>query len=697
MKTKLNKFMALVLAAVMLLTLVPTMVMAAASYSVTTKTLADVQSVFEGVAEVTESDGVITIKLTSDISGRMYFNNNDGNFILDLNGKTIDPGTAYDQSICADHAFTGSLTITGSGVIKKGTVDIMYVSPSHRDAVKIAVQSGFDYFTAKADGNNIFSDERNTTEKKYAKDITSSQYYDKNELVITQFKIMQCTVKFNANGGSGTMADQTFETNVATALAENAFTKSGYNFAGWNTAANGSGTAYANKEAINVAVGGEITLYAQWAAITYNEYNLLNGGIDEAETVLAGIANAEEVTVDGTDYIKITLTSDVYGRISFDNSNEIETNVDNYILDLGGKTIDPGNKNQSICLDNDFGSTVIITGVGTLKRGRDSVVYRNNFSNINDVYSKLIFKAYEGKYFSLKENGENVSGFNDKNIEKRFTDRNLGNTDVVLSQGDLGTYTVKFDANGGSGAMADQTIYEIAETALNANTFTSEGYTFEGWNTAADGSGTAYADEEEVTDMVAVGGEITLYAQWLLSTTPSTPPTPPSEPPRYSSGGGMTGPLLTRKNNKDDFESEELETDKPDEGADSGIGKKDIILIVDEKTATFFGKTVEMDVAPHIVNDRIMLPVRFVAENLEAEVQWDEENRIVTIIKDDKTIVLYIDKDVALVDGKEVKLDSPAYIKYDRTFVPIRFVAESFGEKVEWNGNDRTVTITVVK
>ena len=104
-----------------------------------------------------------------------------------------------------------------------------------------------------------------------------------------------------------------------------------------------------------------------------------------------------------------------------------------------------------------------------------------------------------------------------------------------------------------------------------------------------------------------------------------------------------------------------------------------------------------MDVAPHIVNDRIMLPVRFVAENLEAEVQWDEENRIVTIIKDDKTIVLYIDKDVALVDGKEVKLDSPAYIKDDRTFVPIRFVAENFGEKVEWDNESRKVTIAVTK
>lgn len=692
MKTKLNKFMALVLAAVMLLTLVPTMVMAAASYSVTTKTLADVQRVFEGVAEVSESDGVITIKLTSDISGRMYFNDNDGNFMLDLNGKTIDPGTAYDQSICADHAFTGSLTITGSGVIKKGTVDIMYVSPSHRDAVKIAVQSGFDYFTAKADGNNIFSDERNTAVKKYAADITNNQYYRKNELVITQCNIVLYTVKFNANSGNGTMADQSVEIDVATALAKNVFAKDGYAFTGWNTVADGSGTAYADEMAVTnlAAANGEIILYAQWEELpTYREYNLLNGGIEEAETVLAGIANVEEVTVDGTDYIKITLTSDVYGRISFDNYNEIETNVDNYILDLGGKTIDPGDKNQSICLDNDFGSTVIITGEGTIKKGRDSVVYRNNFSNINDVYSKLIFKAYEGKYFSLKENGENVYGFSDKNIEKRFTDRNLGNADVVLSQGDLGTYTVKFNANGGSGTMTDQVINELDTVQLNANAFTKDGLIFEGWNTEADGSGDYYFDMEEVTDLAMANGEITLYAQWMLSTTPSNPP-------RYSSGGGMTGPLLGGKNNKDDFESGEIETDKPDEGTGSGIGKKEIILIVDEKVSTVFGKTVENDVAPYIERDRTMLPARFISENLGAEVYWDEAEGKVTIVKGDTTIILYIGKDIALVNGEEVKLDAAACIKEDRTFVPIRFVAESFGEKVEWNDKDRTVTITVI-
>ncbi|MBO5768577.1 MAG: InlB B-repeat-containing protein, partial [Bacteroidales bacterium] len=67
---------------------------------------------------------------------------------------------------------------------------------------------------------------------------------------------------FNANGGEGTMAAQTFEAGVSQAIAANAFTRSGYTFTGWNTAANGSGTSYTDKQSISLTQ--DITLYAQW-------------------------------------------------------------------------------------------------------------------------------------------------------------------------------------------------------------------------------------------------------------------------------------------------------------------------------------------------------------------------------------------------------------------------------------------------
>jgi len=75
--------------------------------------------------------------------------------------------------------------------------------------------------------------------------------------------------------------------------------------------------------------------------------------------------------------------------------------------------------------------------------------------------------------------------------------------------------TVTFEANGSAeypveGTMAPQTVTAKTDTALNANTFTREGYNFTGWNTAADGTGTSYADGATVN----LTENTTLYAQW---------------------------------------------------------------------------------------------------------------------------------------------------------------------------------------
>lgn len=71
------------------------------------------------------------------------------------------------------------------------------------------------------------------------------------------------TIAFNANGGEGSMESQRIEVGVDTALNANAFTREGYKFIGWNTAADGSGATYADAGAI-LALTGDMTLYAQW-------------------------------------------------------------------------------------------------------------------------------------------------------------------------------------------------------------------------------------------------------------------------------------------------------------------------------------------------------------------------------------------------------------------------------------------------
>lgn len=71
------------------------------------------------------------------------------------------------------------------------------------------------------------------------------------------------TITFNANGGEGSMEPQRFEVGVDTALNTNTFTREGYKFIGWNTAADGSGATYADGGAI-LELDGDMTLYAQW-------------------------------------------------------------------------------------------------------------------------------------------------------------------------------------------------------------------------------------------------------------------------------------------------------------------------------------------------------------------------------------------------------------------------------------------------
>ena len=91
---------------------------------------------------------------------------------------------------------------------------------------------------------------------------------------------------------------------------------------------------------------------------------------------------------------------------------------------------------------------------------------------------------------------------------------------VGVEQDAVYSVTVTFDANGGSGVMNSLTAASNVSTSLTSNIFTRSGFTFTGWNTAADGTGTAYADAADVTQLAAAeynGQTITLYAQWKLN------------------------------------------------------------------------------------------------------------------------------------------------------------------------------------
>ncbi len=207
--------------------------------------------------------------------------------------------------------------------------------------------------------------------------------------------------------------------------------------------------------------------------------------------------------------------------------------------------------------------------------------------------------------------------------------------------GSVVKYTVEFETNGGS---------EIKKQSIRRNMTASEpeapvkdGYTFAGWYEDAE-----FATEYNFDTKITKG--ITLYAAW-------------------DENGASE-----EKNNTDNR----------------------IILTIGQKTAEVFGEIKTNDVAPKIVNNYTMLPIRFVAESLEAVVLWDEAApEVVTVVKDDIKIVITMGDGYALVNNEKVKLDAPALIENNRTYMPLRFISEELGAAVEWLPETEQVVITV--
>lgn len=90
------------------------------------------------------------------------------------------------------------------------------------------------------------------------------------------------------------------------------------------------------------------------------------------------------------------------------------------------------------------------------------------------------------------------------------------------------------------------------------------------------------------------------------------------------------------------------------------------------------------DAQPFINNSRTLVPVRFVAENLGADVDWQQKEKRVDINKDNKNIQLWIGRENYLINNATQKMDTTPLLKQGRTFVPLRFVAEGLETRVEW-------------
>lgn len=109
------------------------------------------------------------------------------------------------------------------------------------------------------------------------------------------------------------------------------------------------------------------------------------------------------------------------------------------------------------------------------------------------------------------------------------------------------------------------------------------------------------------------------------------------------------------------------------------------------------GQVVESDQPPLLIDNRTFVPIRVIAEDLGATVNYNNEDRIVTIKRDKTNILLTIGDDIARissdVETRPAILDAPAFLRNDRTYLPLRSISELFGMEVNWDGGKRAVYI----
>jgi hypothetical protein len=114
---------------------------------------------------------------------------------------------------------------------------------------------------------------------------------------------------------------------------------------------------------------------------------------------------------------------------------------------------------------------------------------------------------------------------------------------------------------------------------------------------------------------------------------------------------------------------------------------QDIGVTVDGRAVRFAGQE------PVMVNNSVLVPLRGVFEEMGANVRWNQRRQQVTATKDGKVIRLIIGERTADVDGRAVRLNTPAQNRNGTTLVPLRFLSESLGAQVRWNPNTEMVMI----
>lgn len=331
------------------------------------------------------------------------------------------------------------------------------------------------------------------TDKQTVRNITN---VNEEITLYAQWNPIKYTVKFNANSGSGEMENQIITYDQSINLSENTFTKKGYNFVNWNTKADGSGETYTDKKTVKnlLNVEGEITLYAQWSPITYTiKYNSNNA---------TGTMNDQTATYNQN----VSISKNTFMKTGY-KFTEWNTKVDG-----SGQTY---TDEQSVTITENLTLYAQWTPI------RYTIKFNSNSGSgtMNDLVVEydqevtLTKNTFEKQYYNFKGWSTTIDGEPSYTNEQKVS--NLTNEDgkvitLYAVWQEMDKHTVTFNSNFETNTTKTQSVYDNISSNLNKNTFTRTGYKFTGWNTASDGSGDTYTDEQNVT----LTQNMALYAQW---------------------------------------------------------------------------------------------------------------------------------------------------------------------------------------
>jgi len=127
--------------------------------------------------------------------------------------------------------------------------------------------------------------------------------------------------------------------------------------------------------------------------------------------------------------------------------------------------------------------------------------------------------------------------------------------------------------------------------------------------------------------------------------------------------------------------------------ADGSESNPFIVQAVEPLSVLLNGKKIIFDQHPILENNRTLVPIRAIFEAMGAKVDWNEDTQTITVTKADISIIVQVSNSIAYKNGNKIVLDVPAKIINDRTLVPDRFIAESLGAKVSWDAKENMVLI----